>query len=198
MLIAAAVTENEGNALMLAVEQLRRLFASASDREWKIECELQDGVRFDPDLKPAVYIHSLLARLDANEPIDQLRSRLHTDLGKLVAHQTAVYLCTLFRGCEDDESKLERIRRLNLLTVDLSHDLDIGVIDLDRQLADIGARALQTSYRLEGRPACEIAAYVIVKTLFSTGAFDDHIDAETIERARAMHDRSYQASASLA
>jgi len=195
MLITAAVTENEGNALMLAVQQLRRLFVRASQREWQIECELRDGVGFDLERKPAIYIVSLLAQLDTNEPVEQLRARLHAGLSNLVAHQTAVYLCTVFRGCEEDASKLERIRRLNLLAIDLSHDLDAGVIDFDRQFADIGARPLESSYRLEGRAACEIAAYVIVKALFATGAFDDHIAAETIEEARLMYDHSYRANA---
>jgi len=195
MLIAAAVTENEGNALTLAVEQMRQLFARVSQREWKIECELRDDLRFDPERKPAVYIVSLLTQLDANEPVDRLRGRLHAELSNLVAQQPAVYLCTVFRGCEDDPPKLERIRRLNLLAVDLSHDLNVGVIDFDRQFADIGARPLQSNHRLEGRGACEIAAYVIVKALFATGAFDDHIDAETIEAARLIFDRSLQAYA---
>jgi len=198
MLIAATLTENEGSALMLAVEQMRRLFVRAGQSEWKIECELQGGMRFDLDRKPAVYIVSLLTQLDTDEPIDRLQGRLRTELGDVVAHQTAVYLCTLFRGCEDDAAKLERIRRLNLLTADLSHDLDVGVIDFDRQLADIGARSLESSYRLEGRAAREIAAYVIVKTLFATGAFDDHIAAGTVEEARSMYDRSYQANESRA
>ncbi len=188
MLIAGAVTGNEESALMLAVEQMRQLFVRAGQTEWKIECELQT------DRKPAVYIASLLTQLDTDEPIDRLQSRLRSELANL----NAVYLCTVFRGCEDDPSKLERIRRLNLLAIDLSHDLDIGVIDFDRQFADIGARPLETSYRLEGRAAREIAAYVIVKTLFATGAFDDHIAAETIEQARTLYDRSYQANASLA
>jgi len=131
----------------------------------------------------------------ALEPIDRVDARLRDELGRLTARQTAVYICTIFRACEDDAARLERIRRLNLLAADLSHDLDIGVIDFDRQFADIGARTLETSYRLEGGGAREIAAYTVVKTLLASGAFEDRIDDATIEQARAAHASTYQANA---
>jgi len=192
MLIAAAVTENEGNALVLAVEQMRQLFVRARKKEWKIECDL----RLDPTRQPDISIVSLLRELDGTvEPLDRVEGRIRDELGRLVASRTAVYLCTIFRACDDDAAKLERLRRLNLLAIELSHDLDIGVIDFDRQFADIGARPLESSYRLEGSAAREIAAYIIVKTLLAAGAFEDHVPAETIEQARALYDRAYQAKA---
>jgi hypothetical protein len=192
MLIAAAVTENEASALTLAVAQMQQLFAQASQREWKIDCDLG----FDPSRQPEICIVSLLRELDGTlDPIDRVESRLRDELGSLLEKRTAVYLCTIFRACEDDAPKLERLRRLNLLAVELSHDLDIGVIDFDRQLADIGAHVLETSYRLEGGAARAIAAYVIVKTLLAAGAFDDHLPAGTIEQARVLYDRAYQAQA---
>ena len=195
MLIAAVVTESEGRALVLAVEQMRQLFVHAGDREWQIDCDLRDDLRFEPARPPQICILSLLRELDgALEPIDRVDARLRDELGRLTARQTAVYICTIFRACEDDAARLERIRRLNLLAADLSHDLDIGVIDFDRQFADIGARTLESSYRLEGNAAREIAAYMIVKTLLAAGAFDDRIPVETIEQARAMYDRSHQAN----
>ncbi|HEY1730077.1 MAG TPA: hypothetical protein VGG22_17035 [Candidatus Baltobacteraceae bacterium] len=193
MLIAGAVTENEGHALMLAAEQARQLLVRAGAREWKIDCELTGSLHFEADRQPAICIVSLLREVDS-DPLDQVRIRLMDQLGKLDARQTAVYLCTVFRACENDAPLLERIRRLNLLAADLSHHLDIGVIDFDRQFADFGARPLQTSYRLEGGTTREIAAYTILKTLLASGAFDNHVDDETIEKARAMYDRAHKAN----
>jgi hypothetical protein len=195
MLIAAAVTENEGHALTLAIEQMRQLFVRAGEREWKIDCDRIDFLRFDPNRQATICIVSLLRELEGTlEPLDRVEGRLRDELGKFVANQTAVYLCTIFRACDDDAPRLERIRRLNLLAVELSHDLDAGVIDFDRQFSDIGAKELQTSYRREGPAAREVGAYVIVKTLLAAGAFDEHLPAETIEQARALYDRAYKAN----
>ncbi len=186
MLIAGALTENEASALMLAVEQMRQLFVRAGQTEWKIDC------RLDLEEPAAICIISLLGEVDgARDPIDDVRRRLAKTIAGLTASGTGVFLCTIFRACEHDAPTIERIRRLNLLVAELSHDLDVGVIDFDRMLADIGARPLQTSYHLEGGGARDIAAYTIVKTLLAEGAFDDLIPAETLERARASYDRAY-------
>jgi len=191
MLIAGDLTENEGGALMLAVEQLRQLFARADQREWKFECDLQQGREREA---PAIYIVSLLGKLDGErEPIEDVRRRLREEIRTMMNREARVFLCTVFRACEGDAPTIERIRRLNLLVAQLSHELDCGVIDFDRTFADIGARPLQTSYNLEGRPAREVAAYAIVKTLFAAGAFDDRIPAETVDQARALHDRAHRA-----
>ena len=194
MLIAGIVTENEGHALMLAAEQARQLFVRSGAREWKIDCELTSNLHFEADRQPAICIVSLLREVDS-DPMDRVRMRLTDQMGKFDRRRTAVYLCTIFRACENDAPLLERIRRLNLMAANLSHDLDIGVIDFDRQFADIGARTLQTSYRLEGGTTREIAAYTILKTLLASGAFDGHVDDETIEKARAMYDRASKANA---
>ena len=146
-----------------------------------------------PNRKPAICIVSLLREVEgrradrsaSNVAFAMSSARWRTANGCLSLHDFS----RLRRRC----AKLERIRRLNLLAVELSHDLDAGVIDFDRQFADIGAQVLETSYRLEGAAAREIAAYVIVKTLLAAGAFDDHVPPETIEQARVMYDRAYQA-----
>ena len=193
MLIAAVVTENEGHAILLAAQQMRRLFLNAGARESEIDCRLTDSLEFEDDRQPDICIVSLLREVES-DALDRVRARLTDELRKFAGGRTAVYLCTIFRVC-DDAAALERIRRLNLLAAELSHDLDIGVIDFDRQFADIGARTLETSYRLEGGGAREIAAYTVVKTLLASGAFEDRIDDATIEQARAAHASTYQANA---
>jgi hypothetical protein len=189
MMIAAGVTENEGRALSAAVEQLRRLLADASQRDWKIGCDLSGAAS-----NPEVSIISLLPEVESADSIDRVRERLREHLAARIAAGASAFLCTIFRACEDDAPKLERIRRLNLLAPELSHDLDAGVIDFDRMLGDIGSQILETDYRLGGAGAREIVAYTIVKT-FLSGGLDDRVPDDVIERARSLHRRAHQVEA---
>ena len=62
-----------------------------------------------------------------------------------------------------------RIRRLNLLVTEISRETGLFVIDLDRELADIGANNLKTDYLLAGSLATAVAANCIAKTVISYG-----------------------------
>jgi hypothetical protein len=186
MMIAASVTENEGRALGSAAEQLRRMLTEASQRDWRIECDLSGSAA-----NPELCIISLLPEAEGAEPIDSVRQRLHEHASAAAAAGASVFFCTIFRACENDAPKLERIRRLNLLAPELSHDLDVGVIDFDRMLGDIGAQTLETDYRLGGAGAREVAAYTIVTTLLR-GGLDDRVPDEVIERVRAIADRIHR------
>lgn len=185
MMIAATVTDNEGRALAVAVEQLRGLLAQASQRDWTIECDLSGTAN-----NPEICIVSLLPDLESGESIDRIRERLRKRLNESIGTGATALICTIFRACDEDPPKLERIRRLNMLAPELSHDLDAGVIDLDRTLSDIGAQRLQTDYRLDGPRAREVSAYAIVKALLAVG-LDDRIPDEIVERARSLQDRTY-------
>jgi hypothetical protein len=189
MMIAASLTENEGRALGSAVEQLRRTLAEASQRDWKIECDFSGAAT-----RPEICIISLLPEAERPDAIDGVRQRLRERVSDTVAAGASVFLCTIFRACENDASKLERIRRLNLLAPDLSHDLDVGVIDFDRMLGDIGSQTLETDYRLDGAGAREVAAYTIVTALLR-GGLDEHVPGDVLERARSIYDRAGRASA---
>ncbi len=79
----------------------------------------------------------------------------------------SVFLCNVFRHVPGGSpyryfrtppSLGERIRRFNLLAADLSHDTGIYIVDLDRALADRGADALKTDYRLMGEAAASLGA----------------------------------------
>jgi hypothetical protein len=85
---------------------------------------------------------------------------------------------------EQAERLRVRIARLNLLAAEISRETGCNVIDIDRVLADIGARALQTDYRLAGRYAAEAVAATIALTLLSLG-LDEYATYETQETARA-------------
>ena len=99
-------------------------------------------------------------------------------------------LCTVFRhvappiGDAGDAlpAKRERIRRLNLMAIDLSHDTGAGVVDVDRAFSHVGARSLATDHRLTGRAAAEVAAHTIVAGILAAG-LDDVVPPDVQERA---------------
>jgi hypothetical protein len=171
VLIAAHVAESERPAFTLAQEHLRRLI----DRPFELEFNATDGAE--------ISIASLLRDVESGEPLEGVRSRL--------CDVPPSFVCTVFRACEGDAGKLERIRRLNVLAAEISHETGCGVIDFDRMFGDIGARTLQTDYRLGGNIAREIAAYTIVRTILAAG-LDDLIPDAHLTRARAEHDRVYK------
>jgi hypothetical protein len=89
------------------------------------------------------------------------------------ASPTAAFICTVFRCVPTDESdsqsRLIRIRRLNLLAAELSRQSGHYVIDLDRCLADAGALKIQTDYRLEGPFAARVVAKEMALAIVSAG-----------------------------
>ena len=112
----------------------------------------------------------------------------------MAASAHPVFLCTILRhvarrpeatGEPTRERILKRIRRLNLMIAELSQATGVGVIDIDRTLAHIGARALQTDYRLTGSMGAETAGRVIVSALLDTG-LDDLVDLDRLNEARRL------------
>jgi hypothetical protein len=102
-----------------------------------------------------------------------------------------VMLLTVFRAVPERRTHkgqllLERIRRLDRMALDLSHDLGVTVVDIDRAFADIGARVLATDYRLAGRVAAEAAGHSFALSLLSLG-LDDIIPVDVQERALNYH-----------
>jgi hypothetical protein len=108
----------------------------------------------------------------------------------LQATGAPVFVVNVFRhvaGRAGDGSPspvLERIRRLDLMAVRLSRELGIGVVDIDRAFAHIGARALGSDYRMSGVLAAEVAGHTLAWSLLSFG-LDDALDPELQEKARA-------------
>jgi hypothetical protein len=85
-------------------------------------------------------------------------------------------------------SLLERIRRVNFLAAQLSHELDINIIDFDRSLAHIGGRALDSDFRLQGAAAVQVATHVILSTFFAAG-LDDFCSPELQEKSKAVYEQ---------
>ncbi len=85
----------------------------------------------------------------------------------------------------------ERIRRLNLFALELSHDTGVGIIDIDRALTHIGARQLGADYRLAGRIAAEVAAHTIVGSILLAG-LDDAAAPEVLHGAAQFQGALWQ------
>jgi hypothetical protein len=150
--------------------------------------------------------HDALERLDENsivisslvlevanyeEAWPQVEHRLRARYEALAGTGAVIFLCTVLRhvarseGADQAKCKLIRIRRLNLLAAELSRETGACVIDLDRSLADIGARKLHTDYRLNGQYAGEATAKFIALAVLSAG-LDAHVSFEIQDAAKAI------------
>ena len=197
LIIDAVCGESERPVFAAACIQLGRcLGGGGTPGDWPIRLRLHDSISsLDADGKPAVILLSLIGEVARDEPIEQTKARWQTLLSHLAENSVAqIFLCTIFRHVanggsrqgHDTQKTMERIRRLNLMAAHLSHDLGINVIDIDRSLAHIGARALGTDYRLAGRAAAEVAGCAIMMGLLDVG-LDDAIAADVLGRAREHH-----------
>jgi hypothetical protein len=194
--IDACVDPAEHPALVAGAEQLGECLLVATGVAWPVQVRLlaPGSTPLPPAGALAFTIFSLLPetqRLD--EPIAVTDRRWRDTLRPFVERGSAVFVCTVFRSTGEPSTAagaasalLERIRRLNLLAVELSHALGVWVIDFDRALAHVGARALQSDYRLGGRLAAEVAGHQIVWSLLAHG-LDDGVSPQAQETAKTFH-----------
>ena len=193
IVVEAVVADSERPAVVAAGEQLGECLRAASGHDWPID------VRFRPTIgsvaatgRPTLALLSLLPELAMPKASpEQVHARWRAQLSLLAGVVPALFVCTIFRHVGrvgDPQSAtgagtLERIRRLDLLAAELSHETGIGVIDIDRVFAHVGARDLQADYRLEGRLAAEVAAHTIVAAILDLG-LDDVVPPAVLLRAR--------------
>ena len=149
---------------------------AATERDaWSMACEqigcellfVDSPVALDAK-KPDAFVISALPRLEERAtPLDAIAEQLRSDIGALIEREVIVFICSVFRAC-DDPGLLERIRRLDLQLAEISHETGAIVIDFDRVFAHEGARTLETDYRLHGARAAQLAGEAIVATLRET------------------------------
>ena len=191
--IEAVVHDCEKPAVAAAMEQLLESLQAASSLSWSIRIGHRDHLQaVDTSRRPHVVITSMVRdAAGIDEPFEAAEARWRAGLERLTeAEIPAILVGTIFRHVPNRTNRagqndriLERIRRLNLLAIELSHDLGIGVVDFDRAFAHIGARTLDTDYRLRGRLAAEVAGHTIVAGILARG-LDDLVSPEIQERAR--------------
>ncbi len=191
--IDAAVADTERPALAAVAEQLAECLAAASGHPWSVYAHARDGLSaIDPAGGATVAVASLLPELArTDEPLAATQARWRAHLDALARHGIPAVVCTIFRrveaappGARAASETIERIRRLDLVAAELSHDTGASVADIDRVLAHLGARQLATDHRLGGALAAEVAAWTIVSALLD-GPLDGVVDADVLQRAQA-------------
>jgi hypothetical protein len=192
IVIEVAAGEPERPALLAGAQQLAESLAAATGADWPIQLRFWDpDGAITPSGSRSVVILSLVREVDRDEPFSAIEARLRVRLTDLAGDGAPVLVCTIFRQVAERRTpegsrRLDRIRRLNRMTAELSHDLGITVVDIDRAFAHIGGRVLATDYRLGGRLAAEVAGHTLVWSLLSLG-LDDMISPEVQERATTFH-----------
>jgi hypothetical protein len=200
--IEAVVDDAEHPALVAAAEQLGESLSAVSENGREIRLNFAPSFEEIEVREPAtVVIASLLPDVSSDESMAATEARWRQQLSSLPALPTlSVFLCTVFRHVPRNASEqqpdgwattTERIRRLNLLAAELSHDTGAGIIDIDRAFAHHGARALKTDYRLSGAVAAEVAAHTIVWSVLSVG-LDDAVAPEIQQRAMQFQGALWQ------
>ena len=196
--IEAVVDDAERPALVATGEQLTECLQAASGSRPEIRLEFANSLdAIDAQAPATIIVASLLPEVTRDEPIPSVEARWRRQLATLTS--LPVFLCTVFRhvprhGAERPENRpaiIERIRRLNLLAVELSHDSGAAVIDIDRAFAHLGARVLAADYRLRGAVAAEVAAHTIAGSLLAVG-LDDIVAPEVLERATQFQGAPWQ------
>ncbi len=188
--LEALVTQGERGAVQRCAAILAHALSAADGAEWTLEyaypattAEMAQG--------PVAVVTSLLgeaARFE--ETWEGCAARLWGMYRGLCGDPARpVYVFTVLRHVPAEVAQraeiLVRIRRLNLLAAMLSHELGVLVVDIDRDLADLGARALGADYRLGVPAAARAAAKSLAMTMLLAG-LDETVPFELQEAARAL------------
>lgn len=164
---------------------------AASGEDWTAEISAFDNAAAIPDetTDGVLTITSLIPALDDfATPWTDAEAALRATYEALSGAGDPVFICTMLRHVPATEDKAQerllRLRRLNLLAAEISREYGCFVIDLDRILADIGGRRLQTDYRLGGDVVLDHAANAIA-TCIAANALDAVASFEVQDVARA-------------
>lgn len=140
---------------------------------------------------PDFVVASLLPELASDEPVAEVEARWRAALAALPAAFPPALVCTVFRHVDPGldparrEAVRERIRRLALAALEISHDTGVNVVDFDRTLAHVGARSLGSDGRFRSVAAIEVGARTLVRAMLAM-ARDERIapDIATCAEAR--------------
>ena len=189
----AVVDVSERPALEAAAAMLSKELTAVAGSQIVVDCAFLPTIADIQAAGPvSIAITSLLPELkNLEEAWPEAEKRL-----RAAYHSTAqqsdlrLFVITIFRHVASEEwgEKTVRLRvriaRLNLFAAEISRETGCNVIDIDRVLADIGAQALHSDYRLGGPYAVEAVATNIVLTLLSLG-LDEYAPYEIQEATRA-------------
>jgi hypothetical protein len=195
--IHAHISQTEREAVFACARNLVSAFGEATGAEARCEpvfvADLQALSQSPPG---TLRLASLLPELqNLDEPWGEAEPRLQALFEALTAAGDPVFICTILRHAGQDEDaallyrRRVRIRRLNLLAAELSRKTGAFVIDIDRVIADIGGRNLQTDYRLDSPAAAGVAGQAVAFSVTVNG-LDAITPFETQERMREIIGRA--------
>jgi hypothetical protein len=190
-----------GPAEEAVLRQAAAMIEESLDGAVSLDVAILDCVEtVDPSPTPRLLVTSLLADAEnADRPWDVCERRIRARYAALARDpRLTVYICTIFRHVAarspgGDRALVHRIRRLDLLAADLSREMGIFVVDLDRALADVGGATLETDWRLGGPHAAEAAAACLAGVVLATG-LEDVVDAAALDAAAKALARRVAAS----
>jgi hypothetical protein len=191
--IAAFVSDGERAAVQIAATQLAQSLSKAADTPWTCDAVFSTDIEaLQKNSEAKIVVTSFLPELaKIDEPWAEVEKRLQAAYATLSESGASVFICTVLRHVRRDlepekaEALMIRIRRLNLLAAEISRESGAFVIDLDRILADIGARRLQTDYQLAGTYAAEVAGHAIALTI-ADNALDVFVPFEVQDAAAGI------------
>ena len=190
--IDAFVSENERTAVHLAASHIAQALSRTTKTPWLCEATVRLDMEALKAGNAAMIVTSLLPELEKlAEPWTEEEKRLRTTYAALGERGIPVFICTILRHIGSDvdadlaETIIVRLRRLNLLAAEISRECGAYLIDLDRVLADVGARRLQTDYRLAGNAAAQMAGHFMALTMLAN-APEEIISFEVQNAAREI------------
>lgn len=208
IMLEAAVSATERAAIGAAQARLADALSFGSGEAWTVDVRWCEGIAVvGSDASATIAIASMqleLARTD--EPLPAIEARWRAALARAAASVPVVVVCTVLRVVAEptppgagaaETASIERIRRLNRLLLDLSHDVGVRVADIDRALAHLGARTLATDHRLASPAGASAAGWSVALAAIAP-ALDGIVPPDVQERARKRLGSVSELAATLA
>ena len=174
--ISTSLSQVEMPALDLASKLMREAMRDVLKREvWSIQIEThKPGAALKFKQQPSAIVCSILQEImiPSSNPT-QIATSWRSYLEQLRSVRAPIYVLNVFRHVAENgpdggvSPKVERIRRVNRLLVDLAREYRAAVIDVDGVLADIGGLNLQADFRLGSKPAIKRIGCIIAMGLLS-------------------------------
>lgn len=185
LVVAAAVDACEEPVVRRAAALLQTALRACGDDGVAVVPQFVADVAAVAALVPApdYAVASLLPELASATPVAAVEQRWREALAAWPASFPSLLMCTIFRHVDpalamvEREALRERIRRLALVAIEISHDTGAHVVDFDRTLAHVGARALASDCRFGSGAAIEVGARTLVRSMLAL-ARDESITAE--------------------
>ncbi len=186
--LCATMGEAERPMIRAAAHQLSAAVSAVLGSPWPVSVVAADCADGVPP--GSIWIASLIEDVRRSERIEATMQRWRERIEGWSRHGAPrILLTTLFRSVPlstDDQTSLERLRRLNRMAIALSCETGIEIVDIDRLFSWCGARSLETDYRCRGQRAAELGGHAIAAAIFAAG-LDDFLPADVQENANKQH-----------